>query len=531
VFSDDWEMPIPNQHWQEMDVDLDSDSEYDSQDELPVGHYAWKEQYSLPDDLTGDFCQATGPNLFSDDNFMRPSAVFNMVFPDQIFSEIVEETNRYIEEKRPGSKATTIEEMKAFLGLNLIMGLKKYPSYRDPWSSSKIFHDSFISSVMTVHRFGFLLSHIHFNNNANQAKPGDENYDKLFKIRPILDHLNRTFAEAYEPTRNQSIDESMIKFKGRSYLKQYMPKKPIKRGYKAWVRADETGYVCQFSIYTGKNGDKPTKNLGSTVVNELTADLAGKNYNFYFDSFFSSVELMSHLRRHGKNAAATIRRDRKLLPKMPQDKSMKEGDTFQRIRTDGISISKWMDKRPVHMISNMHNINEFSEKSCTKKDGSLDTKKLPTVVCDYNKHMGYVDLADQLKSYYEIDRKSKRWYLRIFWHLLNVAVVNAFLIHQATHQVTTLKIFTASLAEVLIGTSYLNRKRLTNSPATSKSYVPEEKREEGQHFPKYGTTSRRCGACSTKADPHRTKWLCTGCQIPLCLSDKRNCFLMFHKKK
>ena len=35
-----------------------------------------------------------------------------------------------------------------------------------------------------------------------------------------------------------SIDEAMIKFKGRSSLKQYVSLKPIKRGIKAWVRAD-----------------------------------------------------------------------------------------------------------------------------------------------------------------------------------------------------------------------------------------------------------------------------------------------------
>lgn len=35
----------------------------------------------------------------------------------------------------------------------------------------------------------------------------------------------------------------MIRFKGRSTLKQYMPNKPIKRGYKVWVRADEERYI------------------------------------------------------------------------------------------------------------------------------------------------------------------------------------------------------------------------------------------------------------------------------------------------
>jgi len=42
--------------------------------------------------------------------------------------------------------------------------------------------------------------------------------------------------------------------KGRSAIKQYIPLKPTKRGYKLWIRADsKTGYVCKykFEVYSG----------------------------------------------------------------------------------------------------------------------------------------------------------------------------------------------------------------------------------------------------------------------------------------
>lgn len=47
----------------------------------------------------------------------------------------------------------------------------------------------------------------------------------------------------------------MIKFKGRCGLKQYMPKKPIKRGFKVWALVDSEGYLYNFDIYTGKSKD------------------------------------------------------------------------------------------------------------------------------------------------------------------------------------------------------------------------------------------------------------------------------------
>ena len=39
-------------------------------------------------------------------------------------------------------------------------------------------------------------------------------------------------------------------------MKQYLPKKPIKRGFKVWVRAkSQTGYFCDFEVYTGRSED------------------------------------------------------------------------------------------------------------------------------------------------------------------------------------------------------------------------------------------------------------------------------------
>jgi len=59
----------------------------------------------------------------------------------------------------------------------------------------------------------------------------------------------------------------MIKFKGRHSANQYLPKKPIKRGYKVWALADKNGYLWNFDHYIGKSGDLAEKNLGARVSN------------------------------------------------------------------------------------------------------------------------------------------------------------------------------------------------------------------------------------------------------------------------
>ncbi|XP_051168536.1 piggyBac transposable element-derived protein 3-like [Leptopilina boulardi] len=149
---------------------------------------------------------------------------------------------------------------------------------------------------MTVNRFGFLLSHLHLNDVNGEPKKGHPNYDKLYKLRPIIDTLSQTFKSCWNPGKYQSIDESMIKFKGRSNLKQYLSSNPIKRGYKSWTRSDESGFVCEFQVYTGKS-DSTEKQLGARVIKDLTRELVGGNHHVYFDNFFTGVDHLVALKK------------------------------------------------------------------------------------------------------------------------------------------------------------------------------------------------------------------------------------------
>ena len=105
----------------------------------------------------------------------------------------------------------------------------------------------------------------------------------------------------------------MIKFQGRSALKQYMPMKPIKRGIKVWVLGDSSyGYFSNFQIlYTGKVGETAETGLGARVVKDLTHDLKGKYHHVFFDNFFSSVSLLADLEKNGIYSCGTARKDRR----------------------------------------------------------------------------------------------------------------------------------------------------------------------------------------------------------------------------
>ena len=55
-------------------------------------------------------------------------------------------------------------------------------------------------------------------------KQRDALFDKLYKWCPLLQHLLENFLSVFQHSEEQSIDESLVRFKGYSSLKQNMPK-------------------------------------------------------------------------------------------------------------------------------------------------------------------------------------------------------------------------------------------------------------------------------------------------------------------
>ena len=94
----------------------------------------------------------------------------------------------------------------------------------------------------------------------------------------------------------QSINQHMVKFKGRSGMKQYIKSKPIKWGFKFWFRcSSKSGYLYQMDIYLGRK-QTPEFNLGSSpAVLQLTKDLEQLLCTVSFDNIFNSPMLIEKL--------------------------------------------------------------------------------------------------------------------------------------------------------------------------------------------------------------------------------------------
>ena len=105
-----------------------------------------------------------------------------------------------------------------------------------------------IEAAYSENRWEEIKSKLHIVDNSTL----DSNKsDKLFKVWPTVDHLRAQFKKI-PMTQSLCLDEQIIPFKGVSGIKEYMPNKPHKWGYKFFVLADSKGMTYDFIPYTGK---------------------------------------------------------------------------------------------------------------------------------------------------------------------------------------------------------------------------------------------------------------------------------------
>lgn len=65
------------------------------------------------------------------------------------------------------------------------------------------------------------------------------------------------------------------------------------------------------------------------------------------------------------------------------------------------------------------------------KDPETDDKFKPIMITDYNMYKCGVDVVDEMCGTYSVSRVSKRWPLTIFFGLMNVGAINAYVIYKA----------------------------------------------------------------------------------------------------
>lgn len=492
---------------------------------------------------------------------LTPLELFELFVDDDVISHICEQTNLYAVQKNVNSTTTNVHEIRKFLGINVLASIVKVPQYRMYWAQATRYAP--IADSMSRNRFEFIKTNLHLNDNSNIKERTHIDYDRLFKVRPFVEKIRKNFNKIASEEHN-AVDEVLIPCKSRQSLVQYIKSKPHKWGIKLFARCNSKGLMNDFEIYAGKDTCTAKSDLGISgdIVLRLCEKLPSTgNFKVYTDNWFSSFKLACALKDRGIFTLGSIRSNRLPHCKFQDDKILKSkgrGSFDFRCETNNnILAVKWYDNKAVHIISSFVGIEPVN----TVQRWSVQEKKYvevprPYLVDRYNKYMGGVDLNDMLVALYRMDIGVKRYYLRIFYGLIDISIVNAWLLYRKCCQnkgknfkIMPLLAFKADIGHALIsarqpafrakrGRPSTSRQISDSSPSTSRlstptrtiqtpRVVPDVRFDGLHHMPECGK-KMRCKNCKHTAF---TRVRCQKCNVWLCLTTKKNCFSEFHTQK
>lgn len=238
---------------------------------INLRHLLWKKQ-SFPFDENNVKFVGSKELPSSIMELQSPYQFFNNFFTNQFMENIVTESTRYAVQKQPDRpELFTVDELRKYFGILIFMSVYHYPSTRSYWSNKGFRH---IKEAMPVNKFEKMRKLLHFNNNNDHLPVDHAQHGRLHKLRPVINHLNEKCSSVTIEQR-LSIEEQMCATKVGHFLKQYLPNKPNKWGFKLFVLCSLAGFAYRFIIYSGKGANEGLSNehnlgvVGQTNSHEL----------------------------------------------------------------------------------------------------------------------------------------------------------------------------------------------------------------------------------------------------------------------
>ena len=187
-----------------------------------------------------------------------------------------------------------------------------------------------------------------------------------------------------------------------------------------------TGYTYDMNVYLGKDIQREAQHLTAThnTVANLTRAVEGFGHKLYMDNFFSSPDLYDDLAQKKIFCCGTLKLHRKVISKnlKPKTLRLKHGDIRERTRGDMTPVV-CKNNRDVCLLTNI--LDPPREGNYRDEHGSAIK---PAIVADYNCHVGYVDNADRMANSYTASRQTCKWTKKLFFHLLDLAIVNSYIL-------------------------------------------------------------------------------------------------------
>ena len=207
-----------------------------------------------------------------------------------------------------------------------------------------------------------------------------------------------------------------------------------------------------------------------------------------------------------------------------------------------MALTVWQDRRAIYLASTQHGVEPTDDVSrYEKKTRSNRTVSRPAVVKAYNACMGGVDLNDRMTALYRAGAKTKKWTIKTILHFIDMATVNAWILHRRSHGERRMKFleFKYALAkEMLSGCNNNEESSMSSSDADEQCVQPPKRARvapipsprviaTGRHLPR-AHVRKDFRRCRNAGYGMKTGTECRSCGIFLCCRPERDCFYEFH---
>lgn len=476
-----------------------------------------------------------------------PIEYFNLFFNYDILNYIVDETNLFANNRKSNTNSPrarindwtdiTIADLNAFIGTVINMGTIPLSSIESYFSKKWESRIGFFGDVFSKNDFLKIFWNLHFNHDREGQGPKPRG----FLIQPLLDHVRRQCQLFYTTSNNVAVDECTISFKGKVSFRVYNPLKPTKFGLKVFALSDcDNGYLYDFLPYLGMQQIIPDSNLLKTtqIVKHLCESVVYKDpttprsgVHVFTDRYYTGPEIASELWKMNTNITGTVMPTRVGMPSKLKATSqkLKKGQILAK-RKDNTLVLCWKDKRVVTMLSTFSKGSTDHMTDVPSRWPNKPAVSKPDVVINYTKHMGAVDRTDHFVSSYQFMRRTRKWYRKMFFWLIEIAIINSYILYKINRMQSNLKpmshfAFRKSLVTSLVA------ERVSTRPLRKKgrpNQGPPDQRLDGRpHFPGKTSKGRRCVVCLANGVRKETVYMCETCDARPALHPEV-CFKVFH---
>ncbi|XP_043288321.1 piggyBac transposable element-derived protein 4-like isoform X1 [Venturia canescens] len=455
--------------------------------------------------VIGEACQAK-----------TPIDTWSYLFSEDILDIIVVHTNEQIdrvcanmEQLLSYHNKTDIVEIKALIGLLYISGYRKQPAVNVNELWGEEFSVTIFKATMSSHRFQFLSKCLRFDD--KNTRKNHRKLDRFALIREIWDKFITNCGKYYRPYEMCTLDEQMVGFKGRCIFRMYLPSKPDRYGIKFFMLNDsKTCYMMKAVPYLGKTTQQRNEPLAHFFVRELVEPIRDSNRTVVMDNWFTSIGLFQILlNEYNLKAIGTIRKNKKEIPRSFTEKA--PPSTTKYCFANNQTLLSYVPKRNKIVL--------ILSSNSTNTEIDPKTKK-PKLILQYNQHKSGTDSFDQACKLYTVARRTRRWPLKVFYGMLNMANVNSTILYNLNHvdEKKTRLTFMKDLSFELIKPLLIRRHRIPQLRRNIKSAIAQLLNYETptvDYSDVIPIPKTRCSYCHYSLGV-KTTIMCPQCEKPMC---------------